>query len=803
VNFVLTLAAGDFIELVYAVTDVTVTVASTPAGTSPVSPRIPSIIFTAVAAAPVGLGYAGVESLTSLTVGTGSKTFTVNTNATDTAFIVGNRVRLVNSSTNYMDGVITAYSGTSMTVLVDGTAGSGTYTAWFVTLTGSVGGVTSFSGNSTGLTPATATTGAISLAGTLNVANGGTGQTTYTNGQLLIGNTTGNTLTKATLTAGTNVSITNGAGAITINATDQFVGTVTSVGGTGTVNGITLTGTVTSTGDLTLGGTLSGVSLTTQVSGTLPVDNGGTGATTLTANNVLLGNGTSAVQVVAPGTTGNVLTSNGTTWASTAPAAPGGPTLTAVASGSLSDGSTVVVNSDGTVSAVAARGGAPYVGPEFVFISAAVSGLSSVYYPVNQKVIIAYSDNVNSNQGFAVVATVSGTTISYGTPVRFSTNSTTLPVSATSVVYDSVNQKIVICYNDFNSSTSVRSVKAVVGTVSGTSISFGAIQTIDSSSSGMAVASATYDLNAQKVVLVWGNNNGVLTQARAAVGTVSGTSITFGTVNTFKITATNAPVVTYDASVQRNVVAYGDTANSGFATAVIGTVSGTTISFGTPVVFNSGSSFDLVIIYDPNQQKVVIAYSNQANSNFGTAIVGTSTTTSISFGSAVVFNSNATGLTRLAYEANLQKVIAVFRPSSGFGSAVIGTVSGSSISFGSATVYNAASTQSMSIAYAANVQDMVISFQDAGNLNYGTGLVFQVSGTNLTASNYIGISNAVYTNGQTATIQIVGSVDDAQSGLTPGLVYYVQTSGALATTSVFPFVTAGTAVAATKIIVKG
>ena len=57
--------------------------------------------------------------------------------------------------------------------------------------------------------------------------------------------------------------------------------------------------------------------------GTLPVANGGTGATTLTANNVLLGNGTSAVQVVAPGTTGNVLTSNGTTWASTAPAASG------------------------------------------------------------------------------------------------------------------------------------------------------------------------------------------------------------------------------------------------------------------------------------------------------------------------------------------------------------------------------------------------------------------------------------------------------------------------------------------------
>ena len=66
-------------------------------------------------------------------------------------------------------------------------------------------------------------------------------------------------------------------------------GTVTSVGGTGTVNGITLTGTVTSSGNLTLGGTLSGVSLSSQVSGTLPIANGGTGATTAATARTALG----------------------------------------------------------------------------------------------------------------------------------------------------------------------------------------------------------------------------------------------------------------------------------------------------------------------------------------------------------------------------------------------------------------------------------------------------------------------------------------------------------------------------------
>jgi len=109
----------------------------------------------------------------------------------------------------------------------------------------------------------------------------------------------------------------------TITSNDSTVGTVTSVGGTGTVNGLTLTGTVTTSGSLTLGGTLSGVNLASQVTGTLPVANGGTGVATLTTNSVLLGNGTSAVQTVSPGTSGNILKSNGTTWESAAPAASG------------------------------------------------------------------------------------------------------------------------------------------------------------------------------------------------------------------------------------------------------------------------------------------------------------------------------------------------------------------------------------------------------------------------------------------------------------------------------------------------
>jgi hypothetical protein len=69
----------------------------------------------------------------------------------------------------------------------------------------------------------------------------------------------------------------------------------------------------------------------TATNGVISVASGGTGLTTLTANNVLLGNGTSALQVVAPSTAGNVLTSNGTTWTSAAGGLSGSTTQLAKA----------------------------------------------------------------------------------------------------------------------------------------------------------------------------------------------------------------------------------------------------------------------------------------------------------------------------------------------------------------------------------------------------------------------------------------------------------------------------------------
>ena len=219
------------------------------------------------------------------------------------------------------------------------------------------------SGGTTGLTftggPIT-TSGTLLLGGTLVAVNGGTGQSSYTVGDILFASST-TALSKLADVATGNALISGGVGVAPLYGK---------------------------------------IGLTTHVSGTLAVGNGGTGATTLTANGVLLGNGTSAVSATAVGATGEVLVGN-------TGAAPTWAALSSSAVTSFSAGTTGFTPSTATTGAVTLAGtlnvanGGTGTATAFTAGSVVFAGASGVYSQNNGQF---FWDGVNSRLGIGTTS---------------------------------------------------------------------------------------------------------------------------------------------------------------------------------------------------------------------------------------------------------------------------------------------------------------------------------------------------------------------------------------------------------------
>ena len=375
-----------------------------------------------------------------------------------------------------------------------------------------------------------------------------------------------------------------------------------------------------------------------------------------------------------------------------------------------------------------------------VFESASTKVPDVCFDSTNNRIVIAYQDDDNSDYGTAIVGTVaSDGSISFGTPVVF--ESATTGGSGIAIVHDSNSNKIVIAYEDEGNS---QYGTAIVGTVDSAdnSISFGSATVFESGEA--ATIDACFDSNSNKVVIAY-SDAGNSQYGKAVVGTVSGTSISFGTIATFESAQTDYVSIVFDSTNNKAIIAYADGGDSGKGKAVVGTVSGTDISFGTVVTFENADTRYTSLAHDSSNEKTVIAYHDAGNSDYVTAIVGTVSGTDISFGTAVVAHSTANYGTSTTFNSDANKIVITYYDYTGTDLRIIdGTVSGTSISFASNVElldgggYSAISSvaganHAVRNVFDSNVNKTVSVYRNLRNSNYGTAIVY-TSGNDLSGS---------------------------------------------------------------------
>ena len=473
----------------------------------------------------------------------------------------------------------------------------------------------------------------------------------------------------------------------------------------------------------------------------------------------------------------------------------GGGSLEAVASGALANGDTVIVNADGTVSKPVG-GVSDVIGAASSFSAYVNSRYTSVAYDSDNNIFLIVYKNTNQ-YGTAVVATVSGSTITIGSPFVFHSASINYSMS---VNYDPSAQKFLITYNG--------GYYQKVATVSGTSVSFGSQYA--PFTSGL-YTDVVYDASLQTNVILCRDG-----AVKIRTATISGTAISYGTAYQVD-SGTNSQ----GQSISTNgsgVFFCHWLDSSRNPEARIMKLTGSTWSGGSAIALYGGSAANGTAwptLWLPSVNRFVASYSISNTLHFKLYEFDTTTLALSNTANHTLSSPAGNEFTRISleYSPTLVQPIIIYKAASSdatYPSKIVSrkmTCTANSITAGSVTVIdtsgNGTDYGSAHSVYDPDTNRIFLVYNIDNSGNKARIIEPEVASTTMTDENYIGISDAAYSNGQTATVQIVGSVDDAQSGLTAGQKYYVQLDGSLSLTPSSPSVVAGIAVSASKIIVKG
>ena len=478
------------------------------------------------------------------------------------------------------------------------------------------------------------------------------------------------------------------------------------------------------------------------------------------------------------------------------------PVLTGIASGAIPANRALCIHSDGKVGVVT---GTKAVWNARQVVDAAVNLTSNGYnIAYNGTVLLAHWGN-SAGHGQLKVGTYSGSgnSITWGSTVQYATN-----VEQLDVVYDSNADRFVIFYRQSNIGY------AAVVTVSGTTPTKQTEVQYKNPSGTIEAIDVAYDPDSNQFGLVY--KEGSTNNCHVRLGKASGNTVTFGTEVTYAGGNSNGPVaICYDTTRNKFILAAGyngDQSNNGWG--FVGTVSGTSITVTSAGLIKYNYQNKIKMIHDPFRDRYVfVGYNNndtQWDSLTGTYVSDTNITWN---DNGMIQDGNTTdrgvGLVYNPYGKNYVLLYGTSSPSQvkykvgRLGG--LGTPEADAITWSNEKILNGGNAGG-SIG-AMSTGDSIILLFGYGSTTYPNVQIQELQNSTLTngAENFVGYSAGTYTDGQTATIKIVGNTVDVYSNLSPGLKYYIQGDGGI-TSLIEPnipsYTVAGIALDATKLLIK-
>ncbi len=605
------------------------------------------------------------------------------------------------------------------------------------------------------------------------------------------------------------------AGSFKGNLTGDVTGDVS-----GNVTGVAAT----FSGPVTIGGTLTYEDVTNIDSvGVITARDGvnvSSGDIDVTSGNVKVG-----TAITAYGSTGIISATSYRGDGSQLSGIEAAPTIQAVANGTIAAESSLIVQSDGKVANITAY--AEALGTPNNYYSSDAHQWMSDFDSVSGKLIVCYATNATNNHMRAKVGTVSGTSITYGSETTVSTGANNQQFNrACSMACG--NGKVVVIMADRNGGTyftaRAGSIDPTANSGAG-SITWGTAVDISSGQSDMS-SSICYDSDKDRFVCVYANN-GTSNLAKSTILSVSGNTITKSDANREVSGGYSACHITviYVPEKQAYYLAYTSAtgedpatchSGTGYPRGVVGTINSTgdTMSWGSQQqTLGTDNKIKMCLAYVPSIDRIAVAYLDRYHSYKLESMVITvdwsAKTSSINNYSVIESSGNCEFAPIITCISDTDdKVVVAYNKSPGLVSNV-GTVNpttGNIAWAGSTTLDSSGTVRVGNMWGEKNFPKVgpgkfaITARDDSGGESWQ--LIKQFAATDVTTGNFIGFSKEAYTNGQTATVKVVGNVT-TQSGLTPGTQYYVQNDGTLGSTAASPSVEAGKALTATSLLIKG